>query len=63
MLSDNLLRKYAKLAVKAGVNVQKGQPLVISASVYDAKFVEYCVEEAYKNTESFINGQDRCRVI
>ena len=48
MLSDNLLRKYAKLAVKAGVNVQKGQPLVISASVYDAKFVEYCVEEAYK---------------
>ena len=22
-----------------------------------------CVEEAYKNTESFINGQDRCRVI
>ena len=33
MISENVLRKYAKLAVVMGVNVQKGQPLVISSDV------------------------------
>ncbi|MBQ7890794.1 MAG: aminopeptidase [Erysipelotrichaceae bacterium] len=48
MVSENVLRKYAKLAVVMGVNVQKGQPLVISADVRDHEFVSYCVEEGYK---------------
>ncbi|MDD6468259.1 MAG: aminopeptidase [Erysipelotrichaceae bacterium] len=48
MVSENQLRKYAKLAVKMGVNVQKGQLLVISADVRDHEFVALCVEEAYK---------------
>ncbi|MBQ6654791.1 MAG: aminopeptidase [Erysipelotrichaceae bacterium] len=48
MISDELLRKYARLAVCSGVNVQKGQLLVISAQVRDHHFVELCVEEAYK---------------
>ena len=47
-MDESILRKYAKLAVCSGVNVQKNQPLVINASVRDADFVEYCVEEAYK---------------
>lgn len=47
-MNENILRKYAKLAVCSGVNVQKGQLLIINASVFDAKFAEYCVEEAYK---------------
>lgn len=47
-MNENILRKYASLAVRKGANVQKGQLLVINASVFDAKFVEYCVEEAYK---------------
>ncbi len=47
-MDGSILRKYAKLAVCSGVNVQKDQPLVINASVRDADFVEYCVEEAYK---------------
>ena len=47
-MNELILRKYAKLAVCSGVNVQKGQLLIINASVFDHKFAEYCVEEAYK---------------
>ena len=44
----SLLEKYARLAVRKGVNVQKGQPLVIRASVQDYEFIRLCVKEAYK---------------
>ncbi len=54
-MNESILRKYAKLAVRSGVNVQKGQPLVITASVRDADFTEYCVEEAYKAGASVVN--------
>ena len=47
-MNEKILRKYAELAVREGVNVQKGQPLIINASVRDWQFVEYCVEYAYK---------------
>ena len=47
MVSEKLLRKYAKLAVCTGANVQKNQLLVITANVRDYRFVEMCVEEAY----------------
>lgn len=43
-----VLKDYAKLIVKMGVNVQQGQEVVINASVHDAYFVEHVVEEAYK---------------
>ncbi len=43
-----VLKDYAKLIVKMGVNVQEGQDVVINASVHDAYFVEHVVEEAYK---------------
>ena len=47
-MNETILRKYAALAVRSGVNVQKDQLLIINASVTNHKFVEYCVEEAYK---------------
>ena len=47
-MNELILRKYAKLAVCSGVNVQKGQLLIINASVFDHTFAEYCVEESYK---------------
>ena len=47
-MEEAIIRKYAKLAVCSGANVQKGQLLVITASVHDAAFAEYCAEEAYK---------------
>jgi aminopeptidase len=42
-----ILRSYAKLAVKTGVNLQKGQPLLINAPIEAYEFVRYIVEEAY----------------
>ena len=47
MVSENMRRKYARLAVRRGVNIQKGQILVIRASVEIRDFVKLCVEEAY----------------
>lgn len=48
MVKEQLLRQYASLAVRQGVNVQKGQLLVIAAQVDSAPFVRLCVEEGYR---------------
>ena len=50
-----VLKDYAKLIVKMGVNVQEGQEVVINASVHDAYFVEHVVEEAYKAGAKRVN--------
>lgn len=47
-MKKSILKEYARLIVKNGVNVQKGQDVIITASVDDAYFVKYVVEEAYK---------------
>ncbi|MGL5245418.1 MAG: aminopeptidase, partial [Sarcina sp.] len=44
---ETLLRKYAKLAVHIGVNVQPNQILVISSPIECADFTRLAVEEAY----------------
>ena len=41
------LREYARLLVRVGLNVQKGQNLVISAPVECADFARLCAAEAY----------------
>ena len=47
-MNKTILRNYAKLIVKMGVNVQNGQDVIINASVDDNYFVKYVVEECYK---------------
>lgn len=42
------LEKYAELAVKVGVNVQKGQTLVINTALDSAEFVRLIVKKAYQ---------------
>jgi aminopeptidase len=42
------LEKYAELAVKVGVNVQKGQTLVVNATLDAADFVRLIVKKAYE---------------
>lgn len=42
------LQKYAELLVKVGLNVQKGEPVYIQASIESSSFVHLLVEEAYK---------------
>lgn len=41
--------KYAKLAVKVGINLQKGQDVVIRASTACSEFVTEIVKECYAN--------------
>lgn len=42
------LEKYAELAVKVGVNIQKGQTLVVNATLDAAEFVRLVVKKAYE---------------
>lgn len=42
------LEKYAALAVQVGVNVQKGQTLVINAAIDTAEFIRLVVKKAYE---------------
>src|SRR5690348_7774732 len=50
MMSEFLkkLEKYAELAVKVGVNIQKGQTLVINTTLDAAEFVRLVVKKAYE---------------
>lgn len=47
-MKKTVLREYAKLIVRRGVNVQKGQEVVIYAGLDQPEFVAMVVEEAYK---------------
>ena len=46
-MKEELLREYARLAVRMGVNLQKEQKLVIRAGVDSAPFARLICEEAY----------------
>ena len=46
-MKEELLREYARLAVRKGVNLQKGQKLVIGTTVECAELVRLVVEEAF----------------
>ncbi|MCI8331385.1 MAG: aminopeptidase [Clostridiales bacterium] len=52
MIKKNMLRKYAKLIVQVGVNLQKGQSAVIFAEADQHEFVTYVVDECYKSGAS-----------
>ena len=45
---EKKLLEYAKLLIRVGLNVQKGQTLVISAPVECAHFARLCAGEAYE---------------
>ena len=47
-MKKTVLREYAKLIVRCGVNVQKGQEVLIYAGLEQPEFVQMVVEEAYK---------------
>lgn len=44
---DNLLKKYARLITETGVNVQKGQTIVLQIAVEQAPLARAITEEAY----------------
>ena len=47
-MKKTVLRKYAQLIVRCGVNVQKGQEVLVYADLDQPEFVKLVVEEAYK---------------
>ncbi len=47
-MKKSVLREYAKLIVTCGVNVQKGQEVIVYADLDQPEFVQMVVEEAYK---------------
>ena len=46
-MKKDLLKKYASLVVRVGVNLQKNQPLVIHAPIACADFVHTLAKEAF----------------
>ena len=46
-MNENLINKYAALAIRKGVNLQKGQTLIINTSIYAVDMTRACVKEAY----------------
>ena len=47
-MKKTVLREYAKLIVRTGLNVQKGQEVVVYADLDQPEFVQMVVEECYK---------------
>ena len=47
-MKKSILREYAKLIVRCGINVQKGQEVLVFADLDQPEFVQMVVEEAYK---------------
>ena len=47
-MKKTVLKNYAKLIVTMGLNVQKGQEVVIRAELDQPEFVKYIVEECYQ---------------
>jgi len=47
-MKKSVLREYARLIVRSGINVQKGQEVQIHAELDQPEFVKMVVEECYK---------------
>ncbi|HEX6594022.1 MAG TPA: aminopeptidase [Bacillota bacterium] len=48
MVDQQTMEKYAELALRTGVNLQKGQALMINAPIEGAHFTKYVVKKAYE---------------
>ena len=47
-MKKTVLREYAKLIVRCGLNVQKGQEVLVYAGIEQPEFVQMVVEECYR---------------
>ena len=47
-MKQTVLRSYARLIARVGVNIQKGQDVIINCDLDQPKFVELLVDECYK---------------
>lgn len=54
-MQKSKLRAYARLIAVKGVNIQKNQPVIITAELDQPEFVEILVDECYKAGASSVN--------
>ena len=47
-MKKSVLREYARLIIRTGLNIQKGQSVIVFADLDQPEFVQMVVEEAYK---------------
>lgn len=59
-MKKNVLKKYAKLIVQIGANVQKGQDVIINAEVDQFLLVKYIVCECYKRKANIVTVKWTC---
>lgn len=52
---ESKLNEYAALCVKIGINIQKGQPLVINAPIEAAYFVRLVAKQAYQSGAKIVH--------
>ena len=60
-MKKTVLREYAKLIAKTGVNVQKGQEVFIQAELDQPEFVAMVVDECYRSEERRVGKECRSR--
>ena len=58
-MNKTRLKKYANLIAKCGVNVQKGQEVLITAELDQPEFVKMLVDECYKLGASKVSVDSR----
>ena len=56
-MKKTVLREYARLIVRCGMNVQKGQEVIIRTQLEQPEFVQMVVEECYKAKASEVTVQ------
>ncbi len=65
-MEKEMLRKYAEMAVKTGINIQKNQTLIINSPIHAAEFARECAEVAYecgaKEVVVFYNDEKLSRI-
>jgi len=62
-MKKTTLRKYAKLIVRVGANVQKGQPVLLYVSVDQHEFAAMVAEECYRAGASRVDMEWSCQPI
>ena len=56
-MKQTILRSYARLIARVGVNIQKGQDVIINCGLDQPKFVELLVDECYKAGARFVKTE------
>lgn len=62
-MKKSTIKKYAKVIVRVGANVQKGQSVVVYANVDQSEFVAMVVDEAYKAGAKYVTVNWGCDAV